>query len=386
MKRTKRFARLSAGLLALLLLLTVGAAAALAVPAAQNAAEPEPSAEEPLTLAVSAQALCVTVRQTLQLTASLSDPQATPERITWASADETVATVDQNGLVKGLAVGRAEVTATAVVDGQTVTGGFTVCVVTRSNFVKDYLDRNQVLSYRYSYVDDYYYTDNVNSWQRNYGYAKYYDLIAPYVLLEYDYVRVFFTYEDKDWMVQCWKGQYGLVFYGAECGIYCKPHSDQDDTVFTVYRCPEEADWIDMSMTMYHADLNGSYQRELTCDYGRRWWCTGFKPGHLRVQEPATELRTEHRLTFKDEEMARLFAEGLKDCGFKDGRNAETLGLDQYCLDGRDVCLRWQNISDAENTMPIKISVGVLIFLHLLGIVLIVAALLGMGAFLLILI
>ena len=385
MRRTA-FARLAAGLLALLLLLTAGAATVFAVPAAQDAPASDPPAEEPLTLAVTAPTLCVTVGQTLQLTATLNAPQAVPERITWASADPAVASVDPNGLVKGLAVGRAEVTAAAVVDGQTVKGGYTVCVVTRSNFVKDYLDRNQVLSYRYSYVDDYYYTDNDNSWQRNYGYAKYYDLVAPYLLLEYDYIRVFFTYEDKDWMVQCWKGQYGLVFYGAECGIYCKPHSDEADTVFTTYRCPEESDWIDMSMTMYHSDLNGVYQRELTCDYGRRWWCTGFKPGHLRQQEPATELRTEHRLTFKNAEMARLFAEGLQDCGFKAGRRADALGLDQYSLDGRDVCFRWQNISDAENTMPIKVSVGVLIFLHMLGIALVAAALLGMGGlFLLIL-
>ncbi|MBQ6268020.1 MAG: DUF4474 domain-containing protein [Clostridia bacterium] len=384
MRRTTFHARLAAGLLALLLLLTAGAVPAFA---AQDAPEAEPAAEEPLTLTVSAPALCVTVGQTLQLTAALSDPQAVPERIDWASADTAVATVDGNGLVKGVAVGRADVTAAARVDGQTVKGGFTVCVVTRSNFVKDYLDRNQVLSYRYSYIDDYYYADNVNSWQRNFGYAKYYDLIAPYLLLEYDYIRVFFTYEDKDWMVQCWKGQYGLVFYGAECGIYNKPHSDEADTAFTTYRCPDESDWIDMGMTMYHADTSGNYQRELTCDYGRYWWCTGFKPGHLRKQEPANELRTEHRLTFKDEEMARLFAAGLADCGFKEGENADALGLDQYLLDGTDVCFRWQNISDAENTMPIKISVGVLIFLHLLGILLVVGALLAMGGlFLLILI
>ena len=49
--------------------------------------------------------------ETLQLKANVT-PKDVPVKITWSSADESVATVDENGLVKGIAGGHTEITAT----------------------------------------------------------------------------------------------------------------------------------------------------------------------------------------------------------------------------------------------------------------------------------
>ena len=168
-------------------------------------------------------------------------------------------------------------------------------------------------------------------------------------------MRVYFTYAGKDWMIQLWKGQYGMVFYGAETGVYTKNHTEREPGVFTVYQCAKEGDWLDMDMTMYHDTTGfGTYHREFTRDYGRYWWCTGFKRGHLRVEEPARELRTTGTITLKDEEMTRLFTEGLLKCGFQLVAPDAALSPDTFSVDGTNVRYMWQNISHAETTMPIK--------------------------------
>lgn len=321
----------------------------------------EPSQEQPIShaLVLKSESLTVAVRRTVQMTASVTNVETQPE-ITWTSLNEKVATVDRNGLVKGVGEGEAVIIASAEVDGETLTGEFAINVVTGGNLLKDLLVKQQILSYQYSYHDDYYYTNDKDAWQYNFGFGKIYDLAAPYILLEYDYIRVFFTYEDKDWMLQMWKGQYGMIFYGGEIGIYNRPHSEKGVNDWTMYNCPAEEDWLDMEMTLYHCEKNGTWKREFTREYGKYWWCTGFKNGHLRKEEPANELRMVGRITFKDEEMQKIVSDGLKECGFKEVESKDSIGLDQYYAEGKDVYFTWQNISEAESTMAIKVSVGII--------------------------
>lgn len=308
-------------------------------------------------LVLQSEALSVVKRKTIQMTASVSNVETQPV-ITWTSSDESVATVNENGVVKGIAPGRAVIFATAVVDGQTLQGEFAINVVTDTNFVKDLLESRQILSYQYSYIDDYYYTNDKEAWQHNFGFGKIYDFVSPYILLEYDYIRIFFTYENKDWMLQMWKGQYGLLFYGGEIGIYNRPHSDEGINEWTFFECPSSKDWLMMEMTLYHQDINGEYVRQFTREYDKYWWCTGFKNGHLRQEEPADELRLEGRITFKDAEMTQLVVDGLIECGFVASETKEGMDLDQIYVEGNDVYFRWQNINEAESTMAIKVIGG----------------------------
>ncbi len=323
----------------------------------------QPSTYEALseghTLVMSSDHLSVRKRKTIQMTATVTNVEQQPE-ITWSSSDESIATVDSDGVVKGKEVGRVVIRAQAVVDGETLNGEFAINVVKSSNLLRNLLEDNQVLSYQYSYVDDYYYTNDKEAWQHNFGFGKIYDFVSPYVLLEYDYIRVFFTYEDKDWMLQMWKGQYGLVIYGGEIGIYNRPHSEDGIDAWTMFNCPEEKDWLQMEMTLWHEDIQGNWKRELTREYDYYWWCTGFKNGHLRNVEPADELRLTGRITFKDEEMAALVADGLAECGLELAANEDEIGIDSFCIDGSDITFSWQNVSEAESTMLIKVGAGII--------------------------
>ncbi len=241
-----------------------------------------------------------------------------------------------------------------------------------------------IAGYRYSARDSYFYVDQSQAWQGNYGYNMAYDLVAPYLLLEYDYVRVFFRYEDKDWMIQLWKGQYGLLFYGCETGVYNKPASDDEDNAFTTYSRARDDDKPFIQTTMYHDPLHiGNYERELTTPYERTWWSTGFKRGHLTIEEPANELRQTGILTFRNEELANLFANGLSECGFVRSSDKSNLATDTYCIEGCNVYYSWQDISQAESTMGIKVALGTSIFLRftafMAALLLIAGSLAGLG-------
>ncbi len=322
---------------------------------AQEEENPEPGHA----LVLKSESLTVAIRRTIQMTATVTNVEVQPA-ITWSSSNESIAVVDGNGTVRGVSGGKATIIASAVVDGEPISGEFSINVVSGGNLLKDLLTNYQILSYQYSYHDDYYYTNDKEAWQRNFGFGKIYDFVSPYILLEYDYVRIFFTYEDKDWMMQMWKGQYGMIFYGGEIGVYNRPHKEEGVNAWTMYNCPAEEDWLNMEMSLYHEEDNGLWKHEFTREYDKYWWCTGFKNGHLRQEEPADELRMSARITFKSPEMRKHFTDGLKDCGFNQAETYESLDLDQYYVAGDDVFFIWQNISEAESTMAIKVSVGII--------------------------
>ena len=119
-------------LLALMLvsMLSAGAATAIAARAADEtttaaAAENEP-AEDPkpetpaAAVSITADSVEVVVKKTIGMHAETSGFAAAPT-LSWKSSDTGVATVDANGTVKGISVGRATITVTAK-SGETEAG------------------------------------------------------------------------------------------------------------------------------------------------------------------------------------------------------------------------------------------------------------------------
>lgn len=308
-------------------------------------------------LVLTSEKITIAKHEKTQIVAKVSGVETLPE-IFWTSSDSSVAAVNDKGVVYGTGKGTATIYAMVTVDGVDLKGEFEITVTAEKNLLRNLLEDRQILSYQYSYEDDYYYTNDKDAWQYNFGFGKIYDFVSPYILLEYDYVRVFFEYEGKDWMLQMWKGQYGLIFYGGEIGIYNRPHSDEGVHEWTMYSCPGEEDWLNMEMTLWHGQLDGSWVREFTRDYDKYWWCTGFKNGHLRDVEPADELRLTGRITLKDEKMTDIVAKGLVDCGFAKCDSKDAIGTDGIYVNGNDIHFSWQNISAAESTMAIKVIGG----------------------------
>lgn len=181
---------------------------------------------------------------------------------------------------------------------------------------------NGLASYKYDPSGNFYYT-NSDPWQRYGGYNEIYDIGAGFVSIYMDTMRCKFEYGDKDWLIQFWKGQYGLVFVGHEIGVYTKPKDREVEHYDAITENDENA--LYMSMTGYRKG-----EELYTRDYGRYWWCTGFVPGTLDKFSDRSELSLKARITMKDYKMLLAFCGALKENGLVMGENFTTSGLDVF--------------------------------------------------------
>lgn len=302
-------------------------------------------------LTISSRSMNVGLKQYTQVEAEVEGLELQPE-ITWSSSDETIATVSAAGKVKGIALGNFEIIATTVVDGKTLTAKFPMKVVNNENALFSYMEKYDLLSFQYCYdYCGYYYAHDKKTWQKEFGFAGVYDFMAPYVQMTYDSVRVFFTYDNQDFMIQLWKGEY-LLFKGCEIGIYHRDADGLKKDPYTLYNAADEKYWMTMDMGLYHqkaeGDADEDYELLFKRPVDKYWWCTGFVQGLLRENKPADELRMEATITFNDSTMASLFAAGLDENGFKKTDSVEAVGIDSYCQNGADVTFTWQNIAESE--------------------------------------
>lgn len=180
------------------------------------------------------------------------------------------------------------------------------------------MEKSGVFGYLYDPAGKYFYTSD-DPWQRNIGYNSIFDTAAPLSLINFDTLRLRFGYEDKDWMIQVWKGQYGLIFYGAEMGVYTKPK----DRKLMHYDCASDAEMLKMSM-VFNEKRFGKWEHRFTRPYGYYWWCTGFLPGNKFGNFDVISL--DLRVTAKDYDMLS----GIKSALEKNNITYKTSGLDVY--------------------------------------------------------
>lgn len=188
---------------------------------------------------------------------------------------------------------------------------------TASNTDDDYIsemEREGIFGYLYDSRENCFYTAS-DPWQRIAGYNEVYDVIAPFTLINYDTDRIYFTWDNKDWLVQFWKGQYGLVFYGAEIGVYNKPTS----RFVPHFDCVSGDDLLEMSMTFYKRknvyNSETDWVKAFSRPYGEYWWCTGFIPGN--VMGNYQNLRVDATIKMKNQSMLEAFKKGLDKTSMK---------------------------------------------------------------------
>ncbi len=179
------------------------------------------------------------------------------------------------------------------------------------------------LGYQFDPVGQYYFTEK-DPWQRNFGFNEWYDFGASFMNFYYDTFRCKFEYGDKEWMIQFWKGQYGLVFLGSEIGCYYRPLDREN----AHYDAVADEDMLYMSMTLYRKG-----EERASRDYAKYWWCTAFIPGTLDSFRDRSELTMRARLTMKDKTMLDAFVPTLE-------ANSQKYHF-QYTVSGRDVYLAW---------------------------------------------
>lgn len=172
----------------------------------------------------------------------------------------------------------------------------------------------------------------MNPLQRKFGYAYGYDEAALAMSAIIDCEPIFFAYAGKTWMIELWKGQYGLET-GCEIGVYTRsassstfPYSVLDPAIGTrphdsssshdrYFDCASDDDRLVMSSTLYRKG------EKLFCrGPEKHWWLTGFKWGVL--SEP-TDLTMDVSITCLDATMTSAFVGALHSLGYA---NVQTSG------------------------------------------------------------
>lgn len=182
--------------------------------------------------------------------------------------------------------------------------------------------------------------------QHNFGYNPLYDLGANLIDFSIDTCRLKFTYGDKDYMIQIWKGQYisgeiGTV--GGEVGLYHRKKGSV--SLLDHYNCAEKSEWLNMELTVFWDEFNdGVYRPQLTRNYSLHWWQTGYVDGQLVNRKDSSPLRLLSRITFKNDEQAAAFEQALINKGFTAVSTFNPDVKDTCKRYGKDVIFLWQDV------------------------------------------
>ena len=151
-----------------------------------------------------------------------------------------------------------------------------------------------------------------NGWQRKYGYCRAYDEAAAHFSMIFQCEPFYFYYDNKEWLLEFWKGQYGMTT-GCEVGLYYRektPFSKQGEKgrAFALFQAADDRDFPLMSIRLVKKE------RELFRRDGRHWWLTGFVLGEFSKPK---QLLMEARLRFKNQAMAQAAAKAIRLAGYE---------------------------------------------------------------------
>ncbi len=151
----------------------------------------------------------------------------------------------------------------------------------------------------------------MDAWQRNFGYCKLYDDSSAALCMLIHCEPIKFEYEGKDWLIEIWKGQYGLTT-GGEVGVYISDKPIIDIPDFFNGKFYESADDNNLLQMSYAFKKNGNI---LFTRNEKHWWLTGFILGEY--SEP-DEVSMDVVITLKDTTMTNAFVNALKKAGYRD--------------------------------------------------------------------
>jgi|GEM_PF-1525472 len=232
----------------------------------------------------------------------------------------------------------------------------------------------RMLSYRLD-ENGVFYTER-DPWQKQFGFNALFDMASPFLQLVYGTIRVnfrygyvFSLYQDgpnrgqvrrdannnpiletdaqgrpipKDWLMQFWKGRYGLVLLGAEIGIYTKPSTQAAQHFFSAVE--EEYIIFQISVWQHNFQTNRS-QYLFTRGPHATWWITGFVPGSFHSTNANNrgkdEIITTGVLTFPSAQMMELVAEQMLRGGFVRGTPTHT-STERLSTSGTSIRFSWQ--------------------------------------------
>ena len=146
-----------------------------------------------------------------------------------------------------------------------------------------------------------------DAWQGRFGYTYSFDRFAPFFNMVFDALPVYFDYDGKTWLIEFWKGQYGITT-GAEIGVYYAdeliPEADRKKAIFKVV---EPQDMLNMSFSLRNDTDTLAGLSDI------HWWLTAFRLG---IFNHPKHLLMDIRLTFPNRDMLSAFIHAMFDLGY----------------------------------------------------------------------
>lgn len=166
-------------------------------------------------------------------------------------------------------------------------------------------DGFSAVGFAYNSQEDIFYSTK-NAWQKNFGYTHMYDVFAPLFRMIIDTESIKFYYNNKNWLISFWKGQYGIVT-GAEVGIYCT--NQQRINKKTVYLPVNDLEMLSMDLVLY------KNEEVIAKASAKHWWMAIFKLGMFSRPK---DLTMDINITFQDKKMLEAFLDSFKKLGYDD--------------------------------------------------------------------
>lgn len=139
-----------------------------------------------------------------------------------------------------------------------------------------------------------------DAWQKKFGYCHLYDVGAPIFNMIIDTEPIKFNYNNKNYLLTFWKGQYGMTT-GCEIGIYSTTQRKVNKK--TVYYPVTEDEMLDMSFVLYKKG------EVIARESAKHWWLAIFKLGMFSKPK---DLVMDISITFPNEEMLDSFVSSFK--------------------------------------------------------------------------
>jgi len=174
----------------------------------------------------------------------------------------------------------------------------------------------------------------MNAWQRHFGYWWLYDVAAQPLFMIIDCEPFYFDYDDKRWMIELWKGQYGIMT-GAEIGLYNSSNSawnsaanasssvakgvvsgvaaavnDRMPDHMRFFHCATNPERLRMQFK-----LSGANGPLFTRGPERHWWLTGFRWGEFTQNNSSLVMEVQIE-GFPTPKMRNSFADSVIAKGY----------------------------------------------------------------------
>ena len=148
------------------------------------------------------------------------------------------------------------------------------------------------------------FSSTIDAWQRKFGFMNAYNIAAPYLNMTYDYQTVYFNYDNRTWLIEFWKGQYGINT-GCEVGLYNAERIISPSQYNQIrFNAVSNKDMMPLSIKLEKGPYLLSKLSQV------HWWLTSFNLGMFSKPK---DLTMQVSITFPNCTMLRSFNKALEE-------------------------------------------------------------------------